>query len=159
MYPLHLSRCLAMSWKTGITLVWQELYGGIKRYIICTYLFPLLQANRYTVRNFLVCGIIYIGGWGGGVGGGGVGGGGGGLWVDYFYMGATPSLRNTHLSISDWFYNSLEHEDVIKWKHFPRYWLFVRGIHRSPVKSAHKYLWRGALMFSLICARMNGWVN
>ena len=24
------------------------------------------------------------------------------------------------------------HNDVIKWKHFPRYWPFVRGIHRSP---------------------------
>ena len=23
------------------------------------------------------------------------------------------------------------HDDVIKWKHFPRNWLFVRGIHRS----------------------------
>ena len=21
------------------------------------------------------------------------------------------------------------HDDVIKWKHFPRYWPFVRGIH------------------------------
>ena len=30
------------------------------------------------------------------------------------------------------------HDDVIKWKHFPRYWPFVRGIHRSPVNSAHK---------------------
>ena len=30
------------------------------------------------------------------------------------------------------------HEDVIKWKDFPRYWLFVRGIHRSPVNSPHK---------------------
>ena len=28
--------------------------------------------------------------------------------------------------------NSLQ-DDVIKWKHFPRYWPFVRGIHRSPV--------------------------
>ena len=26
------------------------------------------------------------------------------------------------------------HNDVIKWKHFPRYWPFVRGIHRSPVR-------------------------
>ena len=26
------------------------------------------------------------------------------------------------------------HDDVIKWKHFPRYWTFVRGIHRWPVK-------------------------
>ena len=23
------------------------------------------------------------------------------------------------------------HDDFIKWKHFPRYWPFVRGIHRS----------------------------
>ena len=51
------------------------------------------------------------------------------------------------------------HDDVIKWKHFPRYWPFVRGIHRSPVNSPHKGQWRGALMFSLICTRINGWVN
>ena len=51
------------------------------------------------------------------------------------------------------------HDDVIKWKHFPRYWPFVRGIHRSPVNSPHKGLWRGALMFILICARIKGWVN
>ena len=25
------------------------------------------------------------------------------------------------------------HDDVISWKHFPRYWPFVRGIHQSPV--------------------------
>ena len=29
------------------------------------------------------------------------------------------------------------HDDVIKWKHFPRHWPFVRWIHRSPVKSRH----------------------
>ena len=51
------------------------------------------------------------------------------------------------------------HDDVIKWKHFPRYWPFVRGINRSPANSPHKGQWRGALMFSLICARINGWVN
>ena len=51
------------------------------------------------------------------------------------------------------------HDDVIKWKHFPRYWPFVRGIHRSPVNSSHKGQWRGALMFSLICVWINGWVN
>ena len=39
------------------------------------------------------------------------------------------------------------HDDVIKWKHFPRYRPFVRGIHRSPVISPHKGQWRGALMF------------
>ena len=51
------------------------------------------------------------------------------------------------------------HDDVMKWKHFPRYWSFVRGIHWSPVNSPHKGQWRGALMFSLICAWMNGWVS
>ena len=51
------------------------------------------------------------------------------------------------------------HDDVIKWKHFPRYWPFVRGIHRSPVNSLHKSQSRRALMFSLICAWINDWVN
>ena len=53
----------------------------------------------------------------------------------------------------------LLHDDVMKWKHFPRYWPFVRGIHRSPVNSLHKGQWRGALMFSLACVWINGWVN
>ena len=52
-----------------------------------------------------------------------------------------------------------QHDDVVKWKHFPHYWPFVRGIHRSPVNSPHKGQWRGALMFSLICAWINGSVN
>ena len=51
------------------------------------------------------------------------------------------------------------HYDVIKWRHFPRYWPFVRGIHRSSVNSPHKGQWRGALVFSLMCARINSWVN
>ena len=50
------------------------------------------------------------------------------------------------------------YDDVIKWKHFPRYWPFVWGIHRSPVNSPHKGQWRGALMLSLICVWINGWV-
>ena len=33
------------------------------------------------------------------------------------------------------------------------------GTDRSPVSSPHKGHWRGALMFSLICAWINGWVN
>ena len=52
-----------------------------------------------------------------------------------------------------------QHDDVIKWKHFPRYWPFVRGIPRSPINSPHKGQWCGVLMFSLICAWINGWVN
>ena len=45
-----------------------------------------------------------------------------------------------------------------QWEHFPRYWPFVRGIHRWPVDSRHKGQWR-ALMFSWICTWTNGWAN
>ena len=57
------------------------------------------------------------------------------------------------------FNKSCIHDDVIKWKHFPRNWPFVREIHRSPVNFPHKGQWRGALMFSLIYAWINDWVN
>ena len=49
--------------------------------------------------------------------------------------------------------------NFIKWKTFPRYWPFVRGIHRSPVNSPHKGQWRGALILSLIYVWINSWVN
>ena len=49
------------------------------------------------------------------------------------------------------------------WRHqiiaFSAYWPFVRGIHRPPVNSPNKGQWRGALMYSSICAWINGWVN
>ena len=51
------------------------------------------------------------------------------------------------------------YDDVIKGKHFPCYWPFVQGIHRSPVNSPYKGHWRGALKFSLICAWIDGSVN
>ena len=51
------------------------------------------------------------------------------------------------------------HDDVINLKHFPRHWSFVRGIHRSPVNPPHKGQKRGALIFSLICAWISGWIN
>ena len=44
-------------------------------------------------------------------------------------------------------------------KHFPPYWPFVQGIHRPPVNSLHRGQLRRALMFCLICAWTNGWVN
>ena len=51
------------------------------------------------------------------------------------------------------------HDDVIKWKHFPCYRPFVRGIRRSSVNSSHKGQWRGVSIISLICAWINRWVN
>ena len=53
----------------------------------------------------------------------------------------------------------LLNNDVIKWKHFPRNWSFVRGTHRSPVKSPHKGQWCGALMFFFISVWINDRVN
>ena len=78
--------------------------------------------------------------------------------VSWFLLSYTIVLRmyaSVERSRTKQFLISSYHDDVIKWKHFPRYWPFVRGIHRSP----HKGQWRGALMFSLICARINSWVN
>ena len=51
------------------------------------------------------------------------------------------------------------HDDVIKWKHFQRYWPFVLGIHRSLVNSQHKGQWHRALMFFFIWAWINGEAN
>ena len=56
-------------------------------------------------------------------------------------------------------YRMSHNDDVIKWKHFPRYWPFAQGIYRSSVDSPHKGQWRGALMFSLIYAWINASVN
>ena len=39
------------------------------------------------------------------------------LWVQFLINAMPQSLKC--------------HDDVIKWKHFPRYWPFVREIHRS----------------------------
>ena len=63
-------------------------------------------------------------------------------------------LRHKSLTLS---YDSIchlfhMHDNVIKWKHFPRYWPFVRGIQRSSINSPHTGQWRGALVFCLICA-------
>ena len=60
------------------------------------------------------------------------------------------------------------HDDVTKWKNFPRYWPFARGIsndkemhlyREAVISSVHKGQWREALVFSLICDWINGWVN
>ena len=61
--------------------------------------------------------------------------------------------------VSRWVRLPNNHYDIIKQKNFPRYWPFVRGIHRSPVNSPHIGQWRGALVFSLICALTNGQLN
>ena len=61
------------------------------------------------------------------------------------YIVRFPSV-SLHLSSS-------RPDDVIKWRHFPCYWPFVRGI------SPRKDQWRGTLMFPLICAWIHGCAN
>ena len=46
------------------------------------------------------------------------------------YFNFTKFLRNPITPPHD--------DDVIRWKHFPHYWPFVRGIHWSPVDSLTK---------------------
>ena len=60
-------------------------------------------------------------------------------------------------------WDTMSYLNVLRWRHqietFPRYWPFVREIHRSLVNSPHKSKWRGALMFSMISAWTKGWGN
>ena len=58
----------------------------------------------------------------------------------------TVYLINWHTTFEGVRIRSRDHDDVIKWKQFPRYWPFVRGIHRSPVNSVHKGQWRKAFL-------------
>ena len=80
----------------------------------------------------------------------------------YIVSRKIPSCQRTvticlWLMHSYWYAKFLqEHDDVIKWKHFPP---LVRGIHRSSVNYPYKGQWRETLMFSLICTWTNGWFD
>ena len=75
--------------------------------------------------------------------------------------------KDNQLSICHWeqvLTGQVVEPEVVKWTNkkviiINGYWPFVRGIQRSPVNSPHKGQWRGALMFSLICVWINGWIN
>ena len=70
----------------------------------------------------------------------------------------TPVGQVTHKSYPIEYVQPL-HGAVIKRKHFPRYWPFMRGIHRSAVDSHNKAQWHGALMLSLIGAWTIAWLK
>ena len=80
-------------------------------------------------------------------------------WINWWFE--TPSRllwRNCNVTYAWLEYTScLPHDDVFKWKHLPRYWPFVRGIHRSPVDSLHKGQCRISLIISLTCDWTYGW--
>ena len=54
-------------------------------------------------------------------------------WIEldcWYYT--LPAMKRINYSSFTWQTIHLTyHDDVIKWKHFPRNWPFVRGIHRS----------------------------
>ena len=70
------------------------------------------------------------------------------VWGLYSHLGTnklTLLSLLTHVCIRECG-NHWLHDDVIKWKHFPRYWPFVRGIHRS-------------LIWSFFDLRPNKWLS
>ena len=54
------------------------------------------------------------------------------------HKGKTISLTQSNLKKKSamifFFVFKKKHADILKWKHFPRYWPFVRGIHQTPVR-------------------------
>ena len=82
------------------------------------------------------------------------------LWYDWIQVSTIATGKFRAEIVSNVYPILSFHDDVIELKHFPRYWTFVRGIHRWPVNSPHKGQWHGALMFFFfICACINSWVN
>ena len=64
------------------------------------------------------------------------------------HIAPVPICICVHVSVIKWFIvgywcNALWHDDAIKWKHFPRYWPFVRWIHRwiPHTKASDAELW------------------
>ena len=54
---------------------------------------------------------------------------------------------------------SYRHDDVIKWKYYPRYCPLCGEFTGHRWIPRTKGQWRGALMFSVICIWINGWIN
>ena len=90
-------------------------------------------------------------------------------WNVSLYRSKTVWHGQYHDFFMTWWHNVLQiissqgfaqgHGNVIKWKHFPRYWVFVRGNPPVNIDSPYKGQWCGTLMFSLICTWTNGWTN
>ena len=106
-------------------------------------------ADRLSLRNLENKGVrvgVGVGGWGGELRGR--------LWeaMPTASLWCNVVVDHDVMTLINWNICGL-HDDVIKWYHFPRYCPSVRGIHWSPVDSPHKGQWRGAVIFSLMCAR------
>ena len=72
------------------------------------------------------------------------------LYSSFVIMGTLPADFQPHEN---------SHDDVIKMETFSALLALCAGNSPVPVNSPHKGQWRGALMFSLIYAWINHWVN
>ena len=73
------------------------------------------------------------------------------LWDNFLWLSCRLGM---HTSI----WHTPTHDDIIKWKHFPCYWSFLQGIHRSSVNSPQKGQWhRQLLCFCFVF--ISGWTN
>ena len=55
-------------------------------------------------------------------------------YISLQWLANTTHIRSPHPC----FLWQTHHDDVIKWNHFPRYWPFVRRIHRSLVSTSKR---------------------
>ena len=77
--------------------------------------------------------------------------------INRLRIGGMYNYTRTHIHMFVMLYWWCLNDDI-KWKHFPRHWPFVRGIHRSPVNSPHKGIWRGAF-YVFFDLRLNKWLS
>ena len=77
------------------------------------------------------------------------------------YVTIAPLSLNVHTTWCDLSYGPSK--NLPSWRHqmgiFSALLVLCAGNKRTPVNSPHKEQWRGALMFSLICTWINGWVK
>ena len=74
--------------------------------------------------------------------------------VSIHWFVAKNSAREGLISVSVFY-----HYDATQWKRFLRHGPFVREIHRSPLDSPHKGPVTWTLMFPLMLAETNCWIN
>ena len=77
------------------------------------------------------------------------------LWFKIQKICAQPCTGHRTMIVAENI-SCVQHDDVIKGNYFPRYWPFVRGIHRSPANSSQRPVTRN---FPLIWAWTKSWAN
>ena len=88
-------------------------------------------------------------------------------WFNWWLLAFSVPI---HYMNQWWFIGYWNIRHILSSKLFPVWWRhqmetfsaslpICTGIHRPPVNSPQKVQWLGALMFSLICAWINGWVS